>query len=78
MKMKKETIKTIALIVLLTLVLLVGMFMAYSYVYSQSYAIGYNQAAIDIVNDQTQTGNIYLAINDSIQKISFERLCGIQ
>ena len=71
--MKKDLIKTIVIIVLV--ILLIGIFLIPIY-NNQIYSQGFSDGQIDIAQVQTQTGNIFVINNGTIQGYSLNDLCG--
>ena len=73
MKMKYNAI-VIGLITVI--VLIVGYFFAYPYLYNLIYNQGVNDAIISLAVEQTDTGNILLVNNGTIQQYAISTICG--
>jgi len=73
MKINKDLIKTITIIVLIILIL--GVFLIPKY--NQSiYNRGFVDGQINIAVQQTQTGNIFIVVNETIQGFPIQQFCG--
>ena len=73
MKINKDLIKTITIIVLIILIL--GVFLIPKY--NQSiYNRGFVDGQINIAVQQTQTGNIFIVVNETIQSFPIQQFCG--
>lgn len=75
MKFNKDLIKTIAIVILILIgLILVGFILLPSY-NNQLYSQGFIDGQINIVQTQTQTGNIFIINNETIQRYSLDVLC---
>ena len=72
MKTNKDSIKTIAIIVLI--ILLVGIIFLPS-LYNSIYNNGVVDGQIDVAQTQTQTGNIFIINNGTVKSYSLNVLC---
>ena len=64
MKNNKDLIKTVTIIVLI--VLLIGIFIV-PLIYNSIYSKGVFDGQLNVVRTQTQTGNIFIVVNETIQ-----------
>lgn len=75
MRINKDLIKTIIIIILI--VLLVGIFFVPSY--NQTiYERGFTNGQLNVIQTQMQTGNVFVAVNGTIHGYSLNTLCGGQ
>jgi len=72
MKINKDSIKTIVIIVLI--ILLVGIIFIPS-LYNSIYNRGFTNGQINVAQTQTQTGNISIINNGTVQGYSLNVLC---
>ena len=73
MKINKELIKTIAIILLIIIIL--GVFFLPKYnqaIYNQ----GFNDGQINVIQTQMQTGNIFIINNGTLEDYSIQSFCG--
>ncbi len=73
MKFTKDLIKTIVIIVLI--VLLLGIFVLPS-IYNSIYSKGIGDGQLDVIQTQTQTGNIFVVVNNTITGYPISAFCG--
>ncbi len=75
MKINKDSIKTIVIVILLFIgLILVGFILLPSYT-NEIYTQGFSDGQINIVQTQTQTGNIFIINNGTVQGYSLNVLC---
>ncbi len=75
MKINKDSIKTSAIVFLiLIIIILVGVFFIPSY-NNDIYSIGFIEGQINVAQTQTQTGNIFLVNNGTVQSFPLNDLC---
>ena len=75
MKFNKNLIKTIIIVVLIVfIVLLLGIFFIPSYS-NQIYLNGFINGQLDVAQTQTQTGNILIVDNGTVQSYPLNNLC---
>ncbi len=75
---KKGIIKNVVIVILL--LALVGFFTVPQYLdkqYQEAYEIGLNDALVNLATQQTQTGNMLLVYNNSLQAFPLSTLCQI-
>ena len=70
--MKKEKIKTIVITILSILVLLVILIFVYSKIYNN----GFTDGQISVAVEQTQTGNVFIVNNRTIESYPIQQICG--
>ena len=72
MKLNKDLIKTIVIIVLI--LLLVGIFIVPS-VYNSIYTKGVVEGQLNVIRTQTQTGSIFIVVNETIKGYPISAFC---
>jgi len=72
MKINKDIIKTIVIIVLV--ISLLGIIFLPS-LYNSIYTSAFFEGQISVAQTQTQTGNIFIINNETIQRYSLDVLC---
>ncbi len=72
MKNNKDLIKTVTIIVLI--VLLIGIFIV-PLIYNSIYSKGVFDGQLNVVRTQTQTGNIFIVVNETIQSYPISAFC---
>lgn len=76
MENKKDLIKTLAIIILVAVI--IGFFTIPKYLdkqYNEAYQVGINDAVINLANQQTQSGNIVIVYNNSLEVVPITTLC---
>jgi len=73
--MKKETIKTLAIIILGILALAGVGYASYNTIYQDGYAAGYRDGSAYVINYQTHNQKVFYYFNQSIREIKWEDLC---
>lgn len=78
--MKKQTIifTTIIITLIIIIISLTFYFKIIPEVSNNAYSKGYNQGKIDLIIDQTNTGNIYYINNNSIANKNINEICGVE
>ncbi len=74
---KKGIMKNVAIVILLLII--VGFFTVPQYLdkqYQEAYQTGLSDALVDLATQQSQTGNVLLVYNNSLQAFPLETLCG--
>jgi len=78
--MKFETIKSIMIIILASIIIFSAITMAYSWDMKETYNEGYEDGIVDFAKDQTENGILYYSYmqgNDTyVEYISIEDVCG--
>ncbi|KKL95053.1 hypothetical protein LCGC14_1858430 [marine sediment metagenome] len=78
---KKEILKTVSIIILVIVIILLIIPGEYTKVSENSFAKGYNDGYIDgqiaLINKQSETGNIFLVYNNSIEQFALRALCSL-
>jgi len=75
---KRVIILTIILTILIIVAIIGGYFLYKNYADKKNgniFSLGYNQSLVDVAQGQTQTGNILIWQNDSIQVRSIQDIC---
>ncbi len=76
--LKRGILKNVAIVILLLVI--VGLFTVPQYldkIYNQGYQTGLSDALVDLATQQTQTGNILIVYNNSLQAVPMATLCQI-
>lgn len=80
METKKGILKNVVIVILL--LVLVGFFTIPQYLdkqYQDGYQAGATQTVIDLATQQTQSGNILIVYNNSLESVPIATLCqGVQ
>ena len=73
--MKKETIKTLAIIILGIIALAGVGYASYHAIYQDGYTAGYRDGSTSVINYQTHNQKLFYYFNQSIKEIRWEDLC---